>query len=138
MTEKKGSTIISLSLPKNMIIDINKFMKEIGYTSRSELLRKAIRSFIKERARLEDCSGTIKGVITLLYNHASAAQVSTVRHRFIKIFQSFMHTDFEGSRCLCCEVLIFSGPSAKVQLAYDQLQVLKGVVESHIYIASAI
>jgi metal-responsive CopG/Arc/MetJ family transcriptional regulator len=109
---------------------------DMGYRSRSELIRDALRAFLKEKACLDEHQGAIEGVITLLYEHDAAAVVSTVRHQHMHIFRSFMHSDFDATACSCCEVLMFSGDVVAVSTAYYQLKAIKGVEEAHIYVAS--
>ncbi|HDS59858.1 MAG TPA: CopG family ribbon-helix-helix protein [Thermoplasmatales archaeon] len=133
---RKSVGIISVSVPDSLLRDIGRVMAEAGYTSRSELVRDALRAFLKNRTHLEGRQGTVQGVITLLYHHASAGRVSAVRHRYMHLFRSFMHADFDMSGCSCCEVLLFSGEAAAVRQACNELQSVRGVEESHVYIAS--
>lgn len=128
--------IISVSVPESLLQDMGRAMVEGGYTSRSELVRDALRAFLKNRTHLDDCHGIIQGVITLLYWPVSAGRLSAVRHRYMHLFRSFVHSDFDTSSAPCCEVLLFSGEAAVVRQACNELQSVKGVEESHIYIAS--
>jgi CopG family nickel-responsive transcriptional regulator len=132
----KELNIVSISLPERIINDIEHALSELGYMSRSELIRDAVREFLREKKKLEDVKGTVEGVITLLYNHDVASKVSEVRHRYMGIFRSFMHSDFDIDNCSCCEVLLFSGKATTVRKAYYELKAIKGVDETHIYVAS--
>ncbi|HVQ01176.1 MAG TPA: CopG family ribbon-helix-helix protein [Candidatus Thermoplasmatota archaeon] len=132
----KELTIVSISLPKRINSDIDHALAELGYMSRSELIRDAVREFLREKKKLEEVRGTVEGVITLLYNHDVASKVSEVRHHFKGIFRSFMHSDFDIDNCSCCEVLLFSGDAGTVRKAYYELKAIKGVDETHLYVAS--
>jgi len=132
----KDLNIVSISLPDRIITDIENALSELGYMSRSELIRDAVREFLREKKKLEDVKGTVEGVITLLYNHDIASKVSEVRHRYLGIFRSFMHSDFNIDHCSCCEVLLFSGEASSVRKAYYELKSIKGVDETHIYVVS--
>lgn len=131
-----SARIISMSVPAGMEEAIRTAAKDMGYRSRSELVRDAIRSFLREKAALDERRGTVEGVITLLYEHEAAARVSMVRHQHMDIFRSFMHSDFDAACCSCCEVLMFSGDIDEVSAAYYRLKAIKGVDEAHIYVAS--
>ena len=133
---KKDLNIISISLPDRISDDMDAAVTKLGYMSRSELVRDAVREFLKEQSKLDDVKGTIEGVITLLYDHDYADKISEVRHSFMKIFRSFMHSDFEIDECSCCEVLLFSGDAKTVRKAFYELKSMKGVEEAQIYIAS--
>jgi CopG family nickel-responsive transcriptional regulator len=132
----KELNIVSISLPDRIITEIENALSELGYMSRSELIRDAVREFLREKKTLEDVKGTIEGVITLLYNHDVASKVSEVRHQYINVFRSFMHSDFNIDHCSCCEVLLFSGDAAMIRKAYYELKSIKGVDETDIYVAS--
>jgi CopG family nickel-responsive transcriptional regulator len=132
----KDLNIVSISLPDRIINDIENALSELGYMSRSELIRDAVREFLREKKKLEDVKGTAEGVITLLYNHDVASKVSEVRHRYMGLFRSFMHSDFDIDNCSCCEVLLFSGGAKTVRKAYYELKSIKGVDETHIHLAS--
>lgn len=126
--------IVSLSLPDSILGDIDRAAKEIGYTSRSELVRDAVRAFLKEKAEVAKLEGHIDGIMLLVYHHDSAAEVSEVRHRHMGVFKSFMHADFDGGDD-CCEVLMFCGEAEGVKASYDQLSALVGVKEARIFLA---
>ncbi|MDD4308612.1 MAG: CopG family ribbon-helix-helix protein [Thermoplasmata archaeon] len=130
----KGSKIISLSLPGDILSGIDSAVQEIGYTSRSEMVRDAVRSFLRERSELAKLRGHINGVLMLVYDHDCAAQVSDVRHRHMSVFKSFMHADFDGGDD-CCEVLMFCGDADDVRESYDRLSALVGVKEARIFLA---
>lgn len=136
MNKQEEARIVSMSVPAEMDAAIRAAAEDMGYRSRSELVRDAVRALLREKIRLDERRGTVEGVITLLYEHDAAGQVSAVRHRHMDIFRSFMHSDFDAAGCSCCEVLMFSGHIDDVSTAYYQLKAVKGVDEAHIYVAS--
>ncbi len=129
-----GTKIVSHSLPCSMLADIDSAVERIGYTSRSELVRDAVRAFLRDKAELAKLSGHIDGILMLVYDHESAAQVSEVRHRHMGVFKSFMHADFDGGGD-CCEVLMFCGDAEEVKESHNQLSSLVGVKEARIFLA---
>lgn len=136
MNKQGEARIVSMSVPAEMDEAIRAAAKEMGYRSRSELVRDAVRALLREKALLAEWQGTVEGVITLLYEAEAAGQVSAVRHQHMDIVRSFMHSDFDAASCSCCEVLMFSGHIDDVSTAYYRLKAIKGVDEAHIYVAS--
>ncbi len=136
MTADGQARVVSMSIPAEMDEAIRAAASEMGYRSRSELVRDAVRALLREKAGLDERRGVVEGVITLLYEHDAAGQVSAVRHQHMDIFRSFMHSDFDAAACSCCEVLMFSGDIQDVGTAYYRLKALKGVDEAHIYVAA--
>ena len=133
---KKDLNIISVSLPEKIATDMDGAVTKMGYMSRSELIRDAVREFLKDVNKIDDVKGTVEGVITILYNHDCGQKISEVRHKHMSIFRSFMHSDFDKDEASCCEVLVYSGSAVEVRKAYYELKSLKGVDEAQIYIAS--
>jgi CopG family nickel-responsive transcriptional regulator len=132
--KSNGTNIISLSLPEKMLAQMDLAAEDIGYTSRSELVRDAVRAFLREKAEVGKLEGHIDGIMLLVYHHDSAARVSEVRHRHMGVFRSFMHADFDEGED-CCEVLMFCGDADKVGASYKQLSTLVGVKEARIFLA---
>jgi metal-responsive CopG/Arc/MetJ family transcriptional regulator len=143
MTRKgKDIEIISVSLPKKTVDEVDAVIAELGYPSRSELVRDAIRALIKSKEELDKLEGQIEGVLTILYDHRASQEVSNIRHDNMHIFRSFMHSDFSNETCrvgdkgcMCCEVLMFSGDADTVREAYYKLRSIKHVVESTLFVA---
>lgn len=130
----KDTRIISLSLPQTALKEIDRTVGDVGYPSRSELVRDAVRAFLREKKEVSALSGHINGIMLLIYDHGCAAQVSEARHRQMGIFKSFMHADFDEGED-CCEVLMFCGEAEKVRESYFQLTALVGVREARIFLA---
>jgi len=130
----KGAKIVSLSLPDEILKDMDRAVEEIGYTSRSEMVRDAVRAFLREKSEVSKLKGHINGVLMLVYDHECAARVSEVRHKHMGVFKSFMHADFDGGDD-CCEVLMFCGEAEELKNSYNQLSTLVGVKEARIFLA---
>ena len=143
MTRKgKDTEIISISLPGTVAKEMDNLVDEMDYPSRSELVREAMRGFIRSKREMEGLDGTVEGVMILLYDHKAAKEVSDVRHANMHLFKSFMHTDFDehscsvhDHACKCCEVLLFSGDAEEVRSVYTRLRTTKHVEESLVFLA---
>ena len=73
MTKKgKDTEIISVSLPTSTAMEMDGLVGEMGYPSRSELVRDAVRALIKSKLDMESLEGTIEGVMIILYDHKAA------------------------------------------------------------------
>lgn len=133
--KKEDTRVVSISLPKKILNELDDTIKDMGYSSRSEAIRDSLRDFFRDTKTLKEAEGTIEGVLTLIYHHNASNDVSNIRHRHMDIFKAFMHSDFQGGSCSCCEVMIFSGSAESVRKAYFNLRSIKGVEESNIFIA---
>ena len=129
-----NARVVSLSLPDDILREVDREVREAGYSSRSELVRDAVRCFLKGKEEVSELSGHLDGVMVLVYGHRHAAQVSEVRHRHMSVFKSFMHADFDGGDD-CCEVLMFCGDAAEVREAHDSLSTIVGVKLTRLFLA---
>ena len=136
MTEKGENEIISISLPKEAVRVLDEACGGMGFKSRSEFVRDAVRAFVREKEEIDRITGIIEGVLILVYEHEADNKVSAIRHRYDNVFRSFVHSDFREVTCKCCEVLIFSGEAEKVRKAFYELRTVRHVEEAHLLVTS--
>jgi metal-responsive CopG/Arc/MetJ family transcriptional regulator len=134
-SRKNGTEILSFSLPKELVRELDATSKAIGYPTRSELIRDGVRLLLKNNEKLDGMEGTAEGVIILIYDHAAENRVSELRHRFTDVFRSYTHCDFEVRSTRCCEILVFRGGAARVRKAIEGLQAIKKVDEVQVFLA---
>lgn len=143
MTKKgKDTEIISISLPQGVAKEMDRLVVDQEYPSRSELVREALRDFIRAKREMEGVEGAVDGVMILLYDHKASRTVSDIRHGSMHLFKSFMHTDFEDhscsvhdDACKCCEVLLFSGDARELRRVHERFRTTKHVEESLVFLA---
>jgi len=143
MTRKgKDVEIVSVSLPPGTVREMDRAVEEVGYPSRSELVRDAVKGLLRSKVELEAVQGHIEGAIILLYDHDAEVDVGAIRHEHMAVFSSFMHSELtcrqgRGGECPrhCCEVLMFSGDAADVRAAHNKLKGTKHVTEVLVFIA---
>ena len=61
-------SIISLSLPTELLEELDAVLGEQKSATRSEVLRQALRSYLTEYKKLEELKGNIIATISVLYN----------------------------------------------------------------------
>jgi CopG family nickel-responsive transcriptional regulator len=135
MASKKDTEILSFSIPKMLGQDLERLTAEIGYSNRSELIRDALRLFMKSKVDIDSIKGLAEGVIITLYDHSVETEVSEVRHNNMDVIKSFMHTDFKEKDKTCCDVLFFSGKSDRIRKLAFSLESIKNVNEVKVFVA---
>jgi metal-responsive CopG/Arc/MetJ family transcriptional regulator len=141
MTRKgKDTEIISVSLPESIATDMDKLVSDLGYPSRSEMVRDAVRALLKSKMDMDALEGTVEGVMIILYDHRASQSVSEIRHTSGNLFRSFMHSDFNDHNSTddsgkCCEVLLFSGRAKDVRRVHNTFRTTKHVEESLVFLA---
>ena len=110
MTVDSELSRIGISLPKNLLDKFDEIINYRGYSSRSEGIRDAIRSYITYYKWMSDVKGERQGVITMIYDHDQRGLLATltdIQHEFMEITQATLHSHVTHDRCL--EIILIRG-----------------------------
>ncbi|MDO5843719.1 MAG: nickel-responsive transcriptional regulator NikR [Methanocorpusculum sp.] len=119
---------IGISLPENLLVKFDSIIDKRGYSSRSEGIRDAIRSYITYYEWMNDVSGERQGVITMVYDHDQRGlmeAITEIQHGNRGIVQSTIHSHVTDERCL--EVILVRGDAKALKELAERLMALKGV-----------
>ena len=119
---------IGISLPKNLLDSFDEIINLRGYSSRSEGIRDAIRSYIQYYRWMADVKGERQGVITMIYDHDQRGLLvvlTDIQHEFKDIVQASLHSHITKSRCL--EVILLRGDATQLKSMAERLMSQKGV-----------
>jgi CopG family nickel-responsive transcriptional regulator len=108
-------TVVSVTLPGELLKKFDQFIKSRGYYSRSEAFRDALRSLLAEAevAKLEGGSVAATMMITCEYARRDVdLRMSEMRHEFDDIVIENFHRHIEQQYCL--EVFIAEGNYQRV------------------------
>jgi len=103
-------TVVSVSMPKELLERLDGFADEHGYTGRSEVVREASRNLLAEfdDASLEDRD--LMAVVTVLFDYETTsveARLMRLRHEHEGLVASNFHNHV-GSR-YCMELFVLEG-----------------------------
>ena len=119
---------IGVSLPENLLNRFDEIILNRGYSSRSEGIRDAIRSYIVNYEWMSDVDGKRVGVITIVYDHSQRGledSFTHIQHEFGSIIQSSLHVHLD--RDICLMVVVLNGDGQDVRKAAERMMTLKGV-----------
>jgi len=119
---------IGVSLPEKLLSRFDEIILQRGYSSRSEGIRDAIRSYIVHYEWMSDVQGDRVGVITLVYAHSQRGlveNITEIQHEYGDIIQSSLHVHLDHDNCL--EVVVLRGDGQDVKKAAERMMALKGV-----------
>lgn len=123
---------MSMSLPDDLLSEMDAAIARGAYRGRSEFLRQAARSLLQER---HAPAGThVHGSITTVYGHDQEARVSEVRHAFHDIVLSLMHTHCEPETCM--DVLLVGGSRERIEELQETLARMRPIHRSHLAIVA--
>lgn len=83
--------IISISLDKETLVELNRVQDSLGFKSRSKMLRSAISSLLKEYKGLDSLTGEVESVFVLSYRESEKNSVSDVIHDFEDTIKTELH-----------------------------------------------
>ncbi|MHA1408922.1 MAG: CopG family ribbon-helix-helix protein [Candidatus Odinarchaeia archaeon] len=119
--------IITISIPKNLLNKLEEFMADMGYSTRSEAFRTAIRNFLSEYESTKNIKGRITATITVISGHNSRTdeKIMRLRHEYSEIISGNLHIDIEKEYCV--EIFIAEGIVQKILEFINKLQALETV-----------
>jgi CopG family nickel-responsive transcriptional regulator len=117
----------TVSLPEELLTELDKRVTAKGYDSRSELVRDLIREKIVED-RWQDEGEEVVGVLTISYDHHQrdlAHKIMEVQHnQYVHILCS-THVHLDHHNCL--ETIIIAGHPPEIERISDEIGTLRGV-----------
>ena len=123
-----GVVRTGISFEPKLLKMFDKFIREKGYTNRSE----AINDIIRERLfhkRHEQIVGTIKVIYDQRIGHYSK-NVSNLQHDYHCQITSSMHTYLDHHTCL--ELIVVKGRIERVRKLLDKIKHTQGVKETEL------
>ena len=126
-------SIISLSLPTELLEELDAVLGEQKSATRSEILRQAVRSYLTEYKKLEDLKGNIIATISVLYNKEEKnEELFKLQHEFSDMITAYLHSHLTETSCL--EVMVIKGSSSRLKELVDGLKANKPVKQIRVSI----
>lgn len=104
--------IVSVSLNEDIIVEIDKLQKDLGFSGRSEIVRAALRSLIAEERERKNLTGSVHGVMLVVHDEKSDNEVNEMGHSFDMIITTHIHNKTERDKCL--EIFLLKGDAKEV------------------------
>jgi CopG family transcriptional regulator, nickel-responsive regulator len=106
-------TIVSVSLNEDILSEIDKLQKALGFTGRSEIVRASVRSLLAEEKDRQNLSGNLFAVLLAIHDEKSDDQVNEMRHGYDRLISTHIHNKIEGDRCL--EIFLLKGDAEDIR-----------------------
>lgn len=121
-------TVISITLPNDLLIRFDDFMKARGYYSRSEAFRDAVRNLMAEAdiAKLE--TGVVAATIMITSDYARRdvdLRMTEVRHEFDDVVVENVHRHIDDKYCL--EIFIAQGKNERILDLIGRVRGMRGI-----------
>lgn len=124
---------IGISLPGELLDKFDKTLMKRGYSSRSEGIRDAIRTYNQHYEWMQQIKGPRAATISVVYDCSKKGVTSTlaeIQHEYTDMINSSVHFHIEGD--LCFEVIILKGEGEKIVELAQRILSIKGVKHSRL------
>jgi CopG family nickel-responsive transcriptional regulator len=119
-------SIISLSLPTELLEELDSALGEDRAANRSEVIRQAVRMYLTEYDSLNNIEGTVIATVTVLYEKTEKNQeLFKLQHEFDDMITAYLHSHIAGTSCL--EVMVIKGYAKRLKSLIDGLKANKPV-----------
>lgn len=129
MTKKPVNlTRLSMSLPEELLTQLDAMIAERGLPSRSQTIAEMMRHALAEHEAMTRPEGMLAGTITLVYSADRASvrqQLMQTQALYLKEVISSQHVFLKDNQSL--EVLLVQGPAIRLKALCDALQAVRGV-----------
>ena len=146
MSDTTGSSVealsqlarLSVSLPSELLADLDAMVRERQLPSRSQMIAELIRHALAEHSE-GTVDATLAGTITLIYraeNGRVRQALAQTQADYIKEVISSQHVLLEDDQSL--EVLLVQGPAQRLKSLCDELRRLRGVQQIKLVTTTAL
>ncbi|HSF28641.1 MAG TPA: CopG family ribbon-helix-helix protein [Nitrosopumilaceae archaeon] len=106
--------IVSVSLNDEILSEIDKLQKSMGFSGRSEIIRAGIRNLIAEEKQRSNLSGLIHAILMIIHDEDSEQIVTGIKHNHEELIDTHLHSKIEGNKCM--ELFLLHGEADKVDV----------------------
>ncbi|MBM1154982.1 CopG family ribbon-helix-helix protein [archaeon] len=119
-------TRFGVSLPQDLLKEVDAAVRELGLRTRSKLIERALRVFLTEQ-RWQRGRGHVAGVILLIYDHHTVEALTKLQHDYLSLIRSTTHVHLTPN--LCLEAVVVEGSVQRVRRLVNALRGLSGIIE---------
>ncbi len=118
----------TISLDDKLAAAFDAFVKQRGYTTRSEAVRDILRDRLQDRDQRRDIQGFCLACLSYVYNHHErqlAEHLAELQHAHHELTVAAMHVHLDHEQCL--ETVTLKGPAKAVRQFAEKMAAEKGV-----------
>ena len=122
-------TVVSISMPEELLERLDEFADDHGYTGRSEVVREASRNLLGEfeDKQLEDKD--LMGVVTVVFDYETTSveeRMMHLRHEHESLVASNFHSHVGDSYCM--ELFILEGQLEDISAFVGKIRATQGTL----------
>lgn len=121
-------SVTSISLSPTLRKKLDQVQEERGYSSRSEVIRDAIRSYLSDYETTKTLTGNVICTVTASYNHKGKHvdhDLLHLRYEYEGIVKGNLHMHIAGDDY--AEIFITEGDARQVSKFIQEMSIMKGI-----------
>jgi len=121
-------TVVSVTIPGELLKKFDEFMKTRGYYSRSEAFRDAIRNLMAEAELAKMEKGNVAATIMMICDYARKdvdLKMTEIRHEFDDVVIENVHRHIGQKYCL--EIFITEGDKDRILNLIGRIRGMRGI-----------
>jgi CopG family nickel-responsive transcriptional regulator len=115
--------IISISLTDELLTELDKLQKSMGFTGRSEVIRAGIRSFVSEEKQKDALSGSLHAILLVVHNDEFDDIIAGLKHSFEDLIITHLHSKIHGNKCV--ELFMLDGDAERIGMITRNFKINK-------------
>ncbi len=104
--------VVSISLNEEILSEIDKLQKTMGFSGRSEIIRAGIRNLVSEERQRATLSGQIHAILMVIHDEESEQIVTGIKHNHEDLIGTHLHSKVDGNKCM--ELFLLHGDAGKI------------------------
>lgn len=114
---------MSVSLNDDIMNEMEKLQKLLGFSGRSEIVRAGIRNMLSEEKQRNDLTGVLHSLLLVIHDEKSDDEISNMRHSYDKLINTHLHSKIDRDRCL--EIFLLRGEAEEIRHMTREFQANK-------------
>ncbi len=106
--------IVSISLNDEILSEIDKLQKTMGFSGRSEIIRAGIRNLVSEEKQRTNLAGQIHAILMVIHDEESEQVVTGIKHNHEDLIGTHLHSKVDGNKCM--ELFLLHGDAEKINV----------------------
>ena len=115
--------IVSISLNDEILSELDRIQKTMGFSGRSEIIRAGIRNLVAEEKQHATLSGSIHAILMVVHDEESEQVVTGIKHNHEDLIGTHLHSKVNGNKCM--ELFLLHGDASKISVMTRDFQTNK-------------
>jgi CopG family nickel-responsive transcriptional regulator len=105
-------TIVSVSLPDDLVETMATIQKSQGFAGRSDVVRAAIRLLSTDSREKESLTGRVSAILVITHDESNEEPITRLKHAYDDIVKTHIHNKMSQDNCF--ELFLLEGEGKKI------------------------